>query len=91
MTTKTTVAVLNFRMGDIPDEFDIVWPMIMEQKIGSDAWTWLNDNVLEMWVSWYPHPKDYGFIVFLTAQFVNQEDALIYKLKYPESSYAESY
>lgn len=91
MTVNTTVAVLTIRMGDIPDEFDIIWPMIIEKKIGKEAWEWLNEHSIELYASWWPHPKDYGFLVIFKAQFYNQEDALIYKLKYPESSYAESY
>lgn len=90
-STTTTVAIMNFRVGDVPDEFDITWPLIVEKKIGQEAWEWITANTLEQWVSWYPHPKDYGFIVIFTAKFYSQEDALIYKLKYPESSYAESY
>jgi len=91
MTTICNVAILNFRIGDIPDEFDIVWPLVLEQKIGTEAWSWLDENTIEKWVEWHPMHMDYGFIVKFSAKFHSKEDVLIYKLKYPESSYAKSY
>ena len=85
------VTTMTFKMGDIPDEFDIVWPLVLQEKIGKDAWTWLEENTIERWIHWYPHPRDYGFVVDMRAKFYNEEDILIYKLKFPESSYAKSY
>jgi len=75
--------IAEFRFSDLPDEWDIVWPMVLADKLPKGAWEFLGETNTDLKCSWAHDYNNYGFTVRIIAKFATKHDEMIYKLKYP--------
>lgn len=72
-----------WRAGDLSEDFDIIWPLWLEHKIGSDAYNELDHLGATVTITTITDHNMWGYIVRFDAKFPDPEDELIYTLKYP--------
>lgn len=73
--------IAEFTFRELPDEWDIVWPLVMADKLPTDAWDYLDKTTSKLHCEW--SSDVYAYKVRITAKFNSEHDELIYKLKYP--------
>ena len=72
-----------WRAGDLSEDFDIIWPLWLEGKIGSDAYNELDRLGATVTITTNTDRNTWGYIVRFDAKFPDPTDELIYTLKYP--------
>jgi hypothetical protein len=76
------MVIAEFKFGDLPDEWEVVWPLVLADKLPKEAWEFLDESTSDLTCTWIRDYNNYGFIVRITAKFTNKHDEMIYKLKY---------